>query len=68
VTNQNWYPSGDQHSPLGRIELEIMSDFRPHARAGPPALVLGYAQMPEPAIRAGVHALARAVQAARGRV
>jgi hypothetical protein len=28
--------------------------------------VLGYAQMPEPAIRAGVHELAEAVRAARG--
>jgi GntR family transcriptional regulator / MocR family aminotransferase len=51
-----------------RIELETMSDFRPDASGRPPALVLGYAQMPEPAIHAGVHELAIAVQAARGRV
>ena len=51
-----------------RIELETMSDFRPDASGRPPSLVLGYAQMPEPAIRAGVHELAIAVQAARGRV
>jgi GntR family transcriptional regulator / MocR family aminotransferase len=51
-----------------RVELETMGDFRPDARAGPPALVLGYAQIAEPAIRAGVHELAQAVQAARGRV
>jgi GntR family transcriptional regulator / MocR family aminotransferase len=51
-----------------RIEFETMSDFRPDASGRPPALVLGYAQMSEPAIRAGVHGLALAVQAARGRV
>ncbi len=49
-----------------RVELETMSDFRPDA-SGRPALVLGYAQMPEPAIRAGVHKLAQAVRAARRR-
>ncbi len=49
-----------------RIEVETMSDFRPDASGRPPALVLGYAQMSEPAIRAGVHELALAVQAARG--
>ena len=48
-----------------RIELETMSDYRPDARGRPPALLLGYAQMPEPSIRAGVHELAQAVQAAR---
>ena len=48
-----------------RVELEAMSDFRPGARDHPPALVLGYAQMPEPAIRAGVRELAQAIQAAR---
>ena len=50
-----------------RIELETMSDFRPDASGRPPALVLGYAQMSEPTIRAGIHELALAVQAARGR-
>jgi hypothetical protein len=34
----------------------------------PPTLLLGYAQMPEPAIRSGVHELAEAVRAARARV
>jgi GntR family transcriptional regulator/MocR family aminotransferase len=48
-----------------RIELETLSDFRPAAHERPPALLLGYAQMPEPAIRAGVHELAKAVRAAR---
>lgn len=50
-----------------RVELETMSDYRPHTRGRPPALLLGYAQMPEPAIRAGVHELAKAVRAARTR-
>jgi len=48
-----------------RIELETMSDYRPDTQGRAPALLLGYAQMPEPAIRAGVHELARAVRAAR---
>ncbi|MFZ1997232.1 MAG: PLP-dependent aminotransferase family protein [Solirubrobacteraceae bacterium] len=50
-----------------RIELETMNDYRPTSRAHPPALLLGYAQMPEPSIRAGVHELASAVRAARSR-
>jgi GntR family transcriptional regulator/MocR family aminotransferase len=50
-----------------RVELETMSDYRPHNRGRPPALLLGYAQMPEPAIRAGVQELAKAVRAARAR-
>jgi GntR family transcriptional regulator/MocR family aminotransferase len=48
-----------------RIELETMSDYRPATPERPPALLLGYAQMPEPAIRAGVQELAKAVRAAR---
>jgi GntR family transcriptional regulator/MocR family aminotransferase len=51
-----------------RVELETMSDYRPASRGRAPALVLGYAQMPEPAIRAGIHLLAEAVRAARTRV
>ncbi len=51
-----------------RIEFETMSDFRSDGSGRPPALLLGYAQMSEPAIRAGVRELALAVQAARGRV
>jgi DNA-binding transcriptional MocR family regulator len=42
-----------------------MGDFRPAPAGSPPALVLGYAQMPEPTIRAGVRELAKAVHAAR---
>jgi GntR family transcriptional regulator/MocR family aminotransferase len=50
-----------------RVALETMSDFRPAVAGRPPALVLGYAQMPEPAIRAGIHELAAALRAARSR-
>jgi NAD(P)-dependent dehydrogenase (short-subunit alcohol dehydrogenase family) len=64
-------PDGDdeqairEHALLRRIEVEPMSDFRPHGVDRPPALVLGYAQLPEPAIRAGVRALSEAVRASR---
>ena len=50
-----------------RIELETMTDYQPEVAGRPPALVLGYAQMPEPAIRAGIHELGEAVRAARRR-
>jgi GntR family transcriptional regulator / MocR family aminotransferase len=64
-------PNGDderairEQAVLRRIELETMSEFRPGAVDRPPALVLGYAQMPEPAIRAGVRELSEAVRASR---
>ena len=48
-----------------RVEIETIGDFRPASGGSPPALVLGYAQMPEPTIRAGVRELAEAVHAAR---
>jgi GntR family transcriptional regulator/MocR family aminotransferase len=48
-----------------RVEIETMGDFRPAAVGSPPALVLGYAQMPAPTIRAGVRELVEAVHAAR---
>jgi GntR family transcriptional regulator / MocR family aminotransferase len=48
-----------------RVELETMSEYRPAVCSNPPALLLGYAQMPEPAIRAGVQELAAAVRASR---
>jgi GntR family transcriptional regulator / MocR family aminotransferase len=66
-------PDGDDEEAIReeahdrRVELETMGDYRPASRGRPPALLLGYAQMPEPAIRAGVHQLAKAVQAARTR-
>jgi hypothetical protein len=47
--------------------VETMSDYRPGVTDRPPSLVLGYAQMPEPSIRAGVEELAAAVHAARVR-
>ena len=50
-----------------RVELETMADYRPDTRGRPPLLLLGYAQMSESAIRAGVNELARAVRAARTR-
>ena len=50
-----------------RVELETMTDYRPNVTDRPPALVLGYAQMPEPAIRAGIRELSEAVRAARRR-
>jgi GntR family transcriptional regulator / MocR family aminotransferase len=50
-----------------RIELETMADYRADTRGRPPVLLLGYAQMSEPAIRAGVSELAKAVRAARTR-
>jgi GntR family transcriptional regulator / MocR family aminotransferase len=50
-----------------RVELETMHDYRPASRERPPTLLLGYAQMPEPSLRAGVHELAHAIRAARTR-
>jgi GntR family transcriptional regulator / MocR family aminotransferase len=49
------------------VELETMNDYRPGVRSRPPTLLLGYGQMPEHAIRAGVRELAIAVRAARTR-
>ncbi|MFZ0090080.1 MAG: PLP-dependent aminotransferase family protein, partial [Solirubrobacteraceae bacterium] len=66
-------PDGDDerairvHAHDRRIELETTSDYRPAGDSHPPALLLGYARMPEPALRAGVHELAKAVQATRAR-
>ena len=51
-----------------RVELETMSDYGLDTHARPPTVLLGYAQMPEPAIRAGVRELAKAIQATRTRV
>jgi GntR family transcriptional regulator / MocR family aminotransferase len=50
---------------LRRIAIETLSDFSSGTAAQAPTLMLGYAQVSEPAIRAGVHALADAVRAAR---
>ena len=46
-----------------RIALETTLDFWPPDRAGRPTLMLGYAQTPEPTIRAGIRELAEAVRA-----
>jgi GntR family transcriptional regulator/MocR family aminotransferase len=47
------------------VNIETMRYYRVRPGADPPTLVLGYAQMPEPTIRAGVAELAAAVRAAR---
>jgi GntR family transcriptional regulator/MocR family aminotransferase len=50
-----------------RIALETLGEYRTHASVhGGSTLLLGYAQMSEPAIRAGVTALAEAVRSAGG--
>jgi GntR family transcriptional regulator/MocR family aminotransferase len=49
-----------------RIGIETMQEFLQVPDSGAkPAIVLGYAQLPEPAIRAGIHELGDAVRAAR---
>jgi GntR family transcriptional regulator/MocR family aminotransferase len=47
------------------VEIETMSEYGAGASDGAPALLLGYAQMSEPAIARGVRELADAVSAAR---
>lgn len=49
-----------------RIALATIRDYRVGGD-GPPTLLLGYAQSPEPTIRAGVAELASAVRATRAR-
>ena len=51
----------------GAPDGEQRGGYRPDTPGRPPVLLLGYAQMPEPAIRAGVRELAKAVRAARTR-
>jgi len=66
-------PDGDDEQAIVEearsrgIELAAMCDFRPDSSADPATLMLGYAMMPTPTIRAGVKALADAVHAARAR-
>jgi GntR family transcriptional regulator / MocR family aminotransferase len=48
-----------------RIHLETMRDYWPPDDSRPPTLMLGYAKMSEPTIRAGVHEIAEAVRATR---
>ena len=49
-----------------RLEIETLRDYQFSDRTHPPTLMLGYAQMSEPAIRAGIRELAEAVRASRG--
>ncbi len=46
------------------IDLTTMGEFWIEPRSGPPTLLVGYGQLPEPAIRAAVGELAMAVRAA----
>ena len=50
-----------------RLELHTMSQHQATPASAAPILLLGYGQVPEPSIRAGVHELAEAVRAARSR-
>jgi GntR family transcriptional regulator / MocR family aminotransferase len=50
-----------------RIDLTTMGEFWLEPNSGPPTLLLGYAQIPEPAIRAAVAELAEAVRTAERR-
>ena len=47
-----------------RVEISTISDYKPGAFAERPTLLLGYAQVPEPAIGAAVAELAAAVREA----
>ena len=47
-----------------RVAISTISDYTPGAFAERPTLLLGYAQLPEPAIGAGVAELAAAIRAA----
>jgi len=49
-----------------RVEISTLSDYRPGAFAETPTLLLGYAQIPEAAIAAGVAELAGAIRSAAG--
>jgi GntR family transcriptional regulator/MocR family aminotransferase len=48
-----------------RIDLTTMGEFWIKPGSGPPTLLVGYGQLPEPAIHAAVRDLAEAVRAAR---
>jgi GntR family transcriptional regulator/MocR family aminotransferase len=48
-----------------RIDLTTMRDFWIEPGSGPPTLLVGYGQVPEPAIKTAVSELAEAVRAAR---
>jgi GntR family transcriptional regulator / MocR family aminotransferase len=65
-------PAGDDEQAIvaearrRRIALDSMSSHVAGPYDGPPILLLGYAAVPEPAIRPGVRELAEAVHATRG--
>ena len=48
-----------------RIDLETLDRYRATGSSGPPTLLLGYAKLPETAIRAGVREIAETVRATR---
>ena len=50
------------------IALGIMDSYRIDPRDQPPTLLLGYGQVSEPAIQAGISELAAAVHTARARL
>jgi GntR family transcriptional regulator / MocR family aminotransferase len=65
-------PGGDDEQAIlaeagrRRIRVETLGEYRlGRPGAGPPTLMLGYGQMPEATIRAGVREIAQAVRAAR---
>jgi GntR family transcriptional regulator/MocR family aminotransferase len=66
-------PPGDDEAAirreggLRRIALSTMSDYRAAPTGLPPTLILGYSQMSESRIGAGIRQVAAAVQAARSR-
>jgi GntR family transcriptional regulator/MocR family aminotransferase len=54
-----------EHARARRIDLTTMHDFWVESGSGPPTLLVGYGQLPEPAIDTAVSELAGAVRAAR---
>ncbi len=64
-------PAGDDEEAIRheagrrRVALSTMNDYRPAPTGRPPTLVLGYAQMSDDRIGAGVREVAAAVRAAR---
>lgn len=56
-----------QEADARRIALETISEYRCSDGHQPPALLLGYGQLPEPAVAAAVAELAQAIRAARAR-
>jgi GntR family transcriptional regulator/MocR family aminotransferase len=63
-------PSDNEHAILDearrrRVAIETMDEYRLAGGDGPPTLLLGYGQIAEASIRAGVAELARAIRATR---